>query len=366
MKFKSIIKFIFVAPILFLAACNEDIEVTAPGEETAVVYGLLDASESVHYIKINKAFISGSNSLETALIADSNYFSSVEATITEINQGVVTRTWTLQDTIIENKEPGVFYFPEQKVYYFTTPTNQPLIANVNCKYQLSAVINNGEFTIAGETIVVPGISISTPSASIGEIALVSQGNYISYGMKFNTGLAKTVEVNVYPTFDEYIDGVPTAKTFTWRVASISEGIAANNQERIIPIPGQTFYSLVRDNCTNNPAIDRRVLRSLRFEVIGGSDDLQRYLTLSKPSSSLAQNKPLFTNLTATNDRKVLGIFSSRNTITTELKDTDLTGGNPKRILSVQSRLELYTGPITGLLHFCSQYAQDAGQPYHCD
>ena len=43
-------------------------------KETAVVYGLLDQSDSVHYVKINRAFIGPGNSLEFAQIPDSNYF----------------------------------------------------------------------------------------------------------------------------------------------------------------------------------------------------------------------------------------------------------------------------------------------------
>lgn len=102
--------------ILSTQSCNEEVELTGDFVETAVVYGLLDPSENVHMIKINRAFIGPGNALEIAQIPDSNYFNSVIGTITEV--GGLNRVWTLQDTIVNNKDQnGVFFAPTQKLYF---------------------------------------------------------------------------------------------------------------------------------------------------------------------------------------------------------------------------------------------------------
>ena len=44
--------------LLVVASCDTDVPVNAPYEQNAVVYGLLDKGDSVHYIKVNKDFIS--------------------------------------------------------------------------------------------------------------------------------------------------------------------------------------------------------------------------------------------------------------------------------------------------------------------
>ena len=121
-KIKKYLSFIFISlGLVVLNSCNEKIELIGDFVETAVVYGLLDQADSLHYIKINRAFIGPGNALEIAQIADSSYFTNVDATISEYLNGILTRSWLLRDTILDNKDPnGVFYAPEQKVYYFKT------------------------------------------------------------------------------------------------------------------------------------------------------------------------------------------------------------------------------------------------------
>ena len=106
---------LFFVLISCLWSCSEKIDLIGDFKETAVVYGLLDHSDSLHFIKITRAFIGPGNALEIAQIADSSYFDVVEATIEEIENGVVNRTWILRDTIIDNKDTnGVFYAEVRK------------------------------------------------------------------------------------------------------------------------------------------------------------------------------------------------------------------------------------------------------------
>ena len=121
-KIKKYLFFIFISlGLVVLNSCNEKVKLVGNFQETAVVYGLLDQADSLHYIKINRAFIGPGNALEIAQIPDSSYFNNVEAIISEYTNGTLTRSWLLRDTILDNKDPnGVFYAPEHKVYYFKT------------------------------------------------------------------------------------------------------------------------------------------------------------------------------------------------------------------------------------------------------
>ncbi|MEY4596449.1 MAG: hypothetical protein RLZZ506_867, partial [Bacteroidota bacterium] len=120
---------IFVAGALALSSCEEDIILDGDFVETAVVYGLLDQADSIHMIKITRAFIGPGSALDIAQIPDSSYFEQVEATVSEVVNGQVTRTWTLQDTLVQDKDTnGLFYGPEQKAFYFKTLPTGPLEA----------------------------------------------------------------------------------------------------------------------------------------------------------------------------------------------------------------------------------------------
>ena len=71
--------------LYMLSSCSEKVELVGNFEETAVVYGLLDQADTLHYIKITRAFIGPGNALEIAQIADSSYFTNVDATISELS-----------------------------------------------------------------------------------------------------------------------------------------------------------------------------------------------------------------------------------------------------------------------------------------
>jgi hypothetical protein len=100
---------IFILVTLLLQSCSEDVQLIGDFKETAVVYGLLNHADSLHYVKITRAFIGPGNALEIAQIPDSSYFDQVDATVTELVNGNVTRTWILKDTVVQDKDTnGVF------------------------------------------------------------------------------------------------------------------------------------------------------------------------------------------------------------------------------------------------------------------
>jgi len=370
MKIGILFSSLIFSAALFLTSCKEDIELSGDAKETAVVYGLLNQADSIHYIKINRAFISETNSLITAQIPDSNYFQNVEATIKEVVNGSVTRTWTLSDTIIDNKEPGVFFAPEQKVYYFTTDlgAGQALIANSNTEYQLDVNINEGEFVVSGKTALLTGMSIQSPSALSSftfASSNVSVNGYANTPVKCKKGQASVVDISLIVSIDEFIGGTPTTKSFKWRLADLKADDIVGN-DIIASASGNTFYTLIRQNCTNNPAITRRRLKSIRVEYTGGSEELNKYLTINKPSSSLAQNKPTYTNLTATNDRKVVGLFSARNTVAITKNAWTQTGSLYIRAIDLNSTRHLSIGSLTGDLFFCSDNPADLNESFYCN
>lgn len=362
---------ILVSSIILLLAlvtsCKEDIDLRGDAQETAVVYGLLNQSDSLHFIKINRAFLSNDNSLVTAQIPDSNYFDQVEATVKEIVGGSVARTWTLQDTIIDNKEPGVFYAPQQKLYYFKTTSAAPLIANANTRYELDIDINEGEFHVTGETKLITGMQITTPSTLSSysfATANVTANGYSKTQVKFSKGDSHVMDATIQVAFEEYIGTDVTVKSFDWKIATL-DAAELGNSDITAFANGNLFYTLIKENATNNPAITKRKIKYIKLTVTGGSEDLQKYMSVTQPSSSLAQNKPTYTNLAATNGRKVVGIFSARNSISISKDDYAPNGSTFLRALDANSMKELAIGSITGSLLFCTSNPQYASQSYYC-
>ncbi len=363
-----------LATLCIIFSCSEKIDLIGDFKETAVVYGLLDHSDSLHYVKITRAFIGPGNAIEIAQIEDSSYFNNVEATIDEIEGGNVIRTWLLKDTLIENKDTnGVFYAPYQKVYYFKTlPTtisnsgvygmvqtssNQMLTSlNPDAQYRLNAVINSGQFEVSATTDLVNDITTTAVSQNFTFKFASNPGEYKSTGVTIsNSGNAHVVNIKIGVNIAEYIGSASVSKSFDWQ---IGESNVSPNSSKSFSANGLTFYNLVQNNITNDPLIDKRNFLGFDITVTGGSEDLNNYILVNQPSSSLAQNKPTYTNLDVTNGYRVIGIFSSRQTVKVYRPFYVSQQQAFIRAIDRKSTQELCEGPITGLLQFCSNHPAD--------
>ncbi|TNF49126.1 MAG: hypothetical protein EP305_03670 [Bacteroidetes bacterium] len=360
---KSLLQYSFILFILgfVLNSCNEEVELIGDFQETAVVYGILDQADSIHFVKINRAFIGPGNAYEIAQIPDSSYFTDVNATIKEYVNGALTRTWTLTDTLIDNKdENGVFYAPQQKMYYFHTINQSPL--NPSATYKLNIDINNGELIVTGETQLVTGLSTTASSQNYTFKFADNPGSYTASSVAVGTGNAYVVNTSLDISFNEFIGATSTPKSFKW---TLGESEVVPGSSKTFSANGQTFYNLIKSNITNDPLIDRRTFGSITVTITGGAEELYNYMTVNKPSSSLAQSKPTYTNLSIEGDGRVIGIFSSRQTLKF-VKPFFVSAAQAYiRAIDQKSTRELCTGPITGLLYFCSNHPGDQTQTFAC-
>ena len=357
-----------------LWSCNEKINLIGDFKETAIVYGLIDHSDSLHYIKITRAFIGPGNAFDIAQIADSSYFNSVEATIEEIENGTVTRTWQLRDTVIENKDTnGVFYAPDQKVYYFKTlPTivsntgvfgtiqtsPDPMMTSLNpdAQYRFKAILNNGEFEVSAQTDLVKEITTTASSQNFRFKFATNPGEYQSTSViTSNTGNAQIINTNIEVRYNEYIGNVYESKSFEWK---LGETDVQPNSSESFSANGNTFYNLILANVVPNQAVTRRVFKGFQIQITGGAEDLYNYILVNTPSSSLAQSKPTYTNLSTDDEHMAIGLFSSVQTLKTYRPFYVSPQQAFLRSLDKNSTIELCEGPITGLLLFCSDHPAD--------
>ncbi len=361
--------FLSIIGTFLFTSCSEKVDLIGNFQETAVVYGLLDQADTLHYIKITRAFIGPGNAVDIAQIDDSSYFDQVDATVTEVLNGVVTRSWQLRDTLVDNKDTiGSFYAPFQKVYYFKTlPTSateaQQISSNPSLTslhkdaiYRLNISINGGQFEVSGETALVKGLTSTATSQNYMFKFANNPGEYISTGVTAsNTGTSFVLNAQLDVEFNEYIGMNKTSKSFNWNIGEIN---VTPNSSKTFTALGQTFYNLMKSNVTNDPSITRRTFKGIRITFTGGAEELYNYMVVNSPSSSLAQTKPSYTNLSVTNNKKVVGIFSSRQTFSIFKPFFTSAQQAYIRAIDKKSTKELCTGPITGFLLFCSDHPGD--------
>ena len=368
MRFFKFLSLLLIGALLF-SACEEDIMLDGDFVETAVVYGLIDQADSIHFIKITRAFIGPGSALDIAQIPDSSYFNQVEATVSEVVNGQVTRTWALQDTTVQDKDTnGLFYGPEQKVFYFKTlPTGtleaiktspNPQLSSLipTATYRFKAIINGGEFEVSGQTELVHGMTSPAASQNFTFKFADDPGEYISTGIAIsNTGNSHVTSAHLDVLFNEFQGTSVTEKSFRWK---LGEAAVEPYSSRTYSAVGRTFYDLIKANVSNTPSIDKRNFKAMRVILTGGAEDLYNYMSVNSPSSSLAQSKPTYTNLSVSNGKRVVGIFSSRQTVTYYKPFYTSPQQAYIRAIDKKSTRELCNGPITGFLLFCSNHPGD--------
>ena len=345
--------FLTISPILF-SGCKTDFSLNGEYSITPVVFGLLDQNESVHMIKITKAFLGEGNNLVYAQNPDSNYFNQVDARIIEYIDGDPTnREWVLRDSIIPNKSTdGVFYAPEQKVYVFYASD-----LNEFGEYELVADLNEGQHQIKARTGLIrefdvsSSLSINSYTVSFAKSSPELDEDYLSWSIDVFEGYnAGQYDHKLIIDWTEYyIDG--TSQKFTMEKtesSQIQDKPSKPGTHKAI-FSGLDFYKWIEGGIPDDENVERRVLDNLTLKIAAAHEDLATYIDVSKPVTTIGQVQPTYTNI-----ENGLGLFSSRLVY----KRSDL-------ILSKSSRRELCQGQYTLSKKFCSDYSTDFSEAWYC-
>jgi len=332
--------------ILLLNSCSTELDVNAPYKEFTIVYGTIDQSVDTQWIKINKSFLGDGSAFDYAQIRDSNEYAN-EDLIVEIQQwtnGLQVATFPLQDTVVHNVEPGIFYYPDQKVYFFVqTDVDQ------DSDYRIVGIAKGNDFS--SETVVVNDFTVTRPNPIAGQINLASSlGNYNEYGVEWNSAKdGKRYEVFYTFKWNEVTNSGSELKTLTRKIVTRKSSGTNGGEDLEGVIGGEDFYKYIANNVAEDPDVIRREFVGLDFLFDASDDVLNTYMELNEPITGVVQERPAFTNI-----NNGLGIFASRySKIIADKK------------LNIPSLIELSSGQYTAPLMFCSPDPAHNGLPYGC-
>ncbi|HLV43103.1 MAG TPA: DUF4249 family protein [Brumimicrobium sp.] len=338
-----------------LASCNTKFSVNGEYEEKAIVHFLLDQGQEYQFLKLNKTFLKEGNANEFAKDPALSNFDNVVATVKEIKNGSTLRTWTLQDTVINNKKEGTFYGPEQKLYFFKAND-----LDEEAIYRLSIDVDNGNHLIKGQTELVKDVKINYPqsfqSLNFADNNVFVNG-YKSTPITYTAGTGAIFKTQLRFDYREFTASGQTDKSILWNLGE-AKGSDLVGSTFSTFAKGEVFYELLSKRILVDPAVTKRNVSGFEIILTVGSDDLYTYMLTNEPTSSLAQNKPTYSNVEG-----ALGIFSSRVTI----KQYKAAFNSPiTRALNQNSTQELCKGPYTVALKFCSDIVLDNSTSYYCN
>jgi hypothetical protein len=296
------ILFLLLFPILF--SCNKELNVNADWEDVTVVYSLLDQGDSVHYLKITKAFLGPGNALEFAKIPDSsNYPDKLDVRIDEYNGSLFLRSFSCDTITIHDKEAGdsVFYYPDQLMYFATANLHQ------NFTYKLYVKNKQTNKEITSQTTLVHDFTIEKPTDFLAVNFIPGNKNEVLF---YSAVGGKRYQVVLRFHYLESLKADTSQKTARYVDWVLFPGIRSLNvtggekMDYFYACDG--FYSSLGAQIPVDPTLNRAA-RHVDFIFSVASEDLNTYMEVTEPSNSIVQERPTFSNIS-----NGIGLFASRS------------------------------------------------------
>jgi hypothetical protein len=334
-KFKlSFTGVIFAASMmLMLSACKNELDINADYEDINIVYSVLDPSKQRQYIRINRAFLTEGNAIIAASEPDSsNYPFKLKVYVTEYdaNNQLVRRygdmNFLLDTVFLASNPSSVFNVGLQPFYYFDA-TGIYSISSFN-SYSLDTLFFNPknkfrlkiENPVTGEvseseTTLIDNFSVNKPASNT--VSFVST-NRTSVEMKSPPN-AKVFDAKFIFFFREFNIDNPSdtlEKQVTWNLGTLKSERITGGEDIFFQYIPHTFFSILNQRIPKDPMVKRLHGRfvngrrqDIQLVITAGAFELSTYIDANKPSSSVIQDKPVYTNI-----NNGIGIFSSKRTV----------------------------------------------------
>lgn len=322
MKNIHFILILFIFSAVFYS-CSTKVDLYADYKDNTIVYGVMDVAQDTNYIKIGRAFL-GSDEIafdvnQIVLIADSfNYPGKLDARLIESkcdygNHYAPTGREIILDTItVHNKQQGLFYAPDQKLYY-TTEHFKVNDGNERYRYKLRVCRDNDTIT--------------------SEIGLLGSRNFqlLSDKVYFRSKSAKTRKIVITPedneaiyqfdmqfNFKEFRGGHDTIKKEVhWSLGTFSV-MDMNYEDGVYSVtyPENSLFKILSIAIGDDILNVERFLDSFVITISVYGKELHDYIQMNMPSNGFSQS---VADYSYTNIHGGYGVFSSRY----ELKNTVL-------------------------------------------
>ncbi|MFH1160435.1 MAG: hypothetical protein V1733_05750 [bacterium] len=289
-----------LAGLLF--SCSKKLELNAEWKDITIVYGILNQQDTIHYIKITKAFLGPGNAIQYAQIPDSsNYPIKLDVSLEAWNGSDLVAIYRFDTVTIHDKDSGeYFYFPNQLVYFNDS------ILDANYLYKLTIRDPETEKKCTSQTLLVHDFTIEKPMAYQKIAFRPGMRNPVEWysaigGKRYQVIIRfEYLETSVFdPTQSEtkYVDWIvfPNEQS---RDVNVSELIKKS-------YAADGFYAMCHANIPVNPDVIRAA-RYIHFLFLVAGDDLNTYIEVSQPSNSIIQEKPAYSNI-----ENGIGLFSAR-------------------------------------------------------
>lgn len=300
MRFLKILVLLLI-PGFILHSCKKELNLNAEWKDVTIVYGVMNQLDSVHYIKVTKAFLGHGNALQYAQISDSsNYPMKLNVTLEAWSGSTLIGSYLFDTTTIAEKDSGTFYFPNQLLYINDS------VLNPEYDYKLVIVNPETQNLITAQTSLVQPFYVEKPFAfqaisydpgKNSKLEWTSAAGGKRYQVIVRFFYQETSVVDPSHTEEKYLDWLilPSKLSKLDVGGEMMEAFYSND----------AFYATLASKLDVNPDVVR-VARRLQYFFIVAANELNTYIEVTQPSNSIVQEKPSYSNI-----ENGIGLFSSR-------------------------------------------------------
>jgi hypothetical protein len=337
------------------SSCETDFELNAPYKTIPVVYGLLDQSLDTQFVKINKSYLANENNANFTTINDCTQFEYIVAVLEEYSQNnVFLGSDTLKEMMVGNLQPGIFYEDSQKIYFLETPSNSFVDEYT---YKLNVNVPDKNLNFSAQTDLVNGtglifdflskITLQLNGFRCADNDLATTDEYFDPRLDWKTTLnGKRYELVLrFAYVEHFFNGDTIQKFIDWDLGDQTSVNIDGGENMFKVISGSSFFEMVQGRLSSydfEDQVEKRTFNSKAIEFIltAGNEDLNTYMQINEPVTSIVTERPIFTNV-----ENGIGLFGSK------------FSRSLKSFMSNGTILELCRGQITSEFKFCCDSAE---------
>ncbi|MEY3051675.1 MAG: hypothetical protein RLY31_1460 [Bacteroidota bacterium] len=294
---------LFLVAAIGWSGCSNDFDVAAPWKDIPVVYGLLDLTEPVHSIRVEKAFLDpDANALDLAQVADSLYYAAITVQLEKNGNG---QRYSLQRVDGNQadlpRDQGIFADEPNWLYQIDSGE---LRLRAGDEVRLYLERKDGLPTVTADATVLGAGKLRTPNPT-----LANNFNFeyttdskITWSADDN---ARIFDVVLLFKYAEIENGQVSEHQLEWVWARNLQN-QGGSAELVVARKGIEFYEYLQGNIPVKEDVIR-VFQGIDVMITAGGESLEKYVNVARANTGItgSQDIPTYTNLS-----EGRGVFSS--------------------------------------------------------
>jgi hypothetical protein len=301
MKKLAFLSVVFLS--IFLHSCDQDIDLTADWKDIPIIYGLLNISDTAHYIRVEKAFQDQNGSaFLAALEPDSLYYPSATVRLLNLTTGKQASLQRVDgDDEGYPRESGVFAQSPNYLYKVRN-SDFPLVGGDQIRF----ILERGDDYPAVTAECVALSNLIPQGLSPGSKLDFPTNRDVTFRWRAGDE-ARIFDVSLIFHYDEKLAGDPEVRSYQLEWPMI-KGVKRTDGSTTVSakVFGLQFYNFLAANIEARPDVTR-LYTGLDLVITGGGEAIEQYVTIALANTGItgAQEIPVYTNLS-----EGRGIFSS--------------------------------------------------------